>query len=501
MKTQVINLESYDDLHSVTDKINWTQADRLILVWPLHGQVLNHKLDLMRLQRHVQTGGGKLALVTRSNAIKSYAAELGVPVFQSLRRAQSVAWEYTLEETEAARPPRPERRPLGEIRKQLGRDTDPSWQDRPRVRGVIFSIALLSAFALLVFFLPAARVEFTPQTKLQELPLTLTTSPLIPTYNLSGAVPSERLTITVEGRDTIPATGNITIPEANAKGVVTFTNLTDNDILIPAGTVITTFEEQPVRFATLVEAEAPAEGGVSNYIPVEAINAGPDANLEIGDIQVIEGNLSLGLTATNPTPTSGGLNRTSRAPAIRDYDALSEQLLAQLWNTALEEARANLDPRDIILESAPGTLSVLEESFTPEEPQPSSDLSLLLRVEYQITVLRYQVLQQMGNDILGATLETGFQAQPETLTIQPQAEPQFNEDGTVVLDVLITRQVYSTAGQAQAFQGILGARPQAAAAMLTQALNLESPPQISIEPAWWPWLPLVEMRIDVQDQE
>ena len=33
-----------------------------------------------------------------------------------------------------------------------------------------------------------------------ELPLTLTTSPLIPTYNLSGTVPSERLTITVEGR-------------------------------------------------------------------------------------------------------------------------------------------------------------------------------------------------------------------------------------------------------------------------------------------------------------
>ncbi|TES92248.1 MAG: hypothetical protein E3J88_01350, partial [Anaerolineales bacterium] len=65
MKTQILHLESYDDLHSIKDKLNWGQGERVILVWPLRGRPLNNKLNLLMVKRHTQALGAILALVTR----------------------------------------------------------------------------------------------------------------------------------------------------------------------------------------------------------------------------------------------------------------------------------------------------------------------------------------------------------------------------------------------------------------------------------------------------
>ena len=55
MKTQVIHLESYDDRHSILDRLNWGQADRIIMIWPLRGTPLDHKLDLKLIHRRCLT--------------------------------------------------------------------------------------------------------------------------------------------------------------------------------------------------------------------------------------------------------------------------------------------------------------------------------------------------------------------------------------------------------------------------------------------------------------
>ena len=68
MKTQILQLETYDDQVSACDKIKWSQADRILLVWPARGKILNRKLDLLLLKRQSIAQGAQLALVTRDAA-------------------------------------------------------------------------------------------------------------------------------------------------------------------------------------------------------------------------------------------------------------------------------------------------------------------------------------------------------------------------------------------------------------------------------------------------
>ena len=127
MKTQILHLESYDDRHSISDRLDWGQAERAILIWPMRGNPLSNKLDLKLIHRRCQTAGMKLALVCREPEIKEYAQGLNIPVFRSLRKAQQVAWEYSLPETDQpiAKPERKFSRE--ELNQQLHASRQPGW--------------------------------------------------------------------------------------------------------------------------------------------------------------------------------------------------------------------------------------------------------------------------------------------------------------------------------------------------------------------------------------
>jgi hypothetical protein len=44
---------------------------------------------------------------------------------------------------------------------------------------------------------------------------------------------------------------------------------------------------------------------------------------------------------------------------------------------------------------------------------------------------------------------------------------------------------------------IQGVGSRRAQALLKQNLPLESPPEIQLSPAWWPWVPIVPFRISI----
>jgi hypothetical protein len=50
MKTQLLALESHDDLISVKDKMSWAKTPRILLIWPKGEQVELRPLDLKMLQ-------------------------------------------------------------------------------------------------------------------------------------------------------------------------------------------------------------------------------------------------------------------------------------------------------------------------------------------------------------------------------------------------------------------------------------------------------------------
>src|SRR5512147_3161918 len=92
MKTQIITLESHDDLISIRDRMSWAKTPRILLVWPKSERIPLRPLDLKVLQRHAATLGAQLGLVTRHRNIRRESQALGIPVFISTGQAQRNPW-------------------------------------------------------------------------------------------------------------------------------------------------------------------------------------------------------------------------------------------------------------------------------------------------------------------------------------------------------------------------------------------------------------------------
>jgi hypothetical protein len=214
---------------------------------------------------------------------------------------------------------------------------------------------------------------------------------------------------------------------------------------------------------------------------------------------VIEDDLSRSLSAANPERTAGGSEQTSAAPTAEDYETLSQDLLASLWNTALQEAELLLEEGDMILDSAPRQVTILEENFSPPEPQPSAVLTLLLRAEYEILILRWSELEAMGNASLDVTLPAGYVAQPETFAIETVGEPEFGEDELVTMETVLSREIFESQSLTHAINLALGKTPQKAREILQSELDLKDEPEITLFPQWWPLLPLTQIRIEATD--
>lgn len=499
VKTQVIHLEAYDDRHSIIDRLNWGQADRIILIWPLRGAPLDSKLDLKLIHRRCQSAGMELGLVCKKRQVKDFAFDLGIAVFRSLRQAQQTAWDNSQSPDREIEPP-PKKHTREELAEMIQRSKPPGWTQKKSTRWVAFTISMLAVVTLAVFLIPGARIEYLPPSETQSLLLTLTADPEIDVFNLSGAIPTERLSITVEGRAETESTGETGIPDQHATGIIVLTNLTDQEIEVPDGTVIRTADPNTtIRFVTSIRATIDAESGATARIPIEAVNPGSSANLPADTLVILEGDLSRSITATNPQPTLGGSEQISPSPSSKDYEALSQQLLSSLWKTALEEAEQLLDEKDIILDSNPRSVIILEESFSPPEPQPSSVLTLLLRVEYEILAIRWEDLEAMGNATLDVTLPPGYAAQQETFELEPISEPQFGEDDLVTWETVLNRQIFKLEELQQTVRRVLGKQPDEAQKIIQSELNLREKPEITLFPQWWPILPLTEFRVEAID--
>src|SRR5512133_395778 len=114
MKTQIITLESHDDLISVRDKLSWAKTPRILLVWPKYAKVNLRVLDLKVLQRHADSLGAQLGLVTRRAKVRRDAESLGIPVFVSTTTAQRELWPDSA--PRSRRIPKTPRRDLRKVR-------------------------------------------------------------------------------------------------------------------------------------------------------------------------------------------------------------------------------------------------------------------------------------------------------------------------------------------------------------------------------------------------
>lgn len=497
MKTQIIQLEAYDDPVSVRDKMGWGHTSRILLVWPAQGHPLSRRLDLVLLQRHSLTLGAQLGLVTQDGQIRANALELSIPVFTSLREAQTGRWRVG-----RRRRPRLWRKgPRPDLR-SLRPSHTPSPLDKPVLRSSLFALSLLAVLALSAALLPGASIELQIPVSTQQITIPVIANPQARTVNLAGEVPAHWDSVIVEGREKLPTSGTAQVPEKPATGKVTFTNLTENPVSIPVGTLVSTLDEPVIRFETTQEGRVPGGVGRSVSIAVQAVAPGKESNLSARKLQAIQGPLGLQLSATNPSPTSGGTSLAAAGPSQQDKEKIHESLVESLKQTAIAELLSGWQAAPLSA-SFPitGTLTLtdtLEMAFTPEDNQPARELELTLRLEFEILVVEGSDLERLVTPLLEAALAPGQQAVPGTLTLQAASPIELTNSGVAKWRMTAKRQVKTILSQAQ-IAGMASKLPaDQAAEILMEQLGLKTAPQIQLWPEWWPYLPFLPVRIEVR---
>ena len=233
MKTQIITLETHDDLISVRDRLSWAKTPRILLVWPKFEKVTLRQVDLKILHRHASTLGEQLGLVSRARQVRADAEALGIPVFESTGEAQRVAWPKLRRRKWRRKKPEKNLRDRRREQVSTGQETE-MWRTNPATRIGAFAVGVVSVLAIVALFLPRAQVSLSSVTKAQSVELAVNASPEIESVFITGSVPAREIRIVVDGFQTITVTGEGAVPQSKARGTVEFRNLTQQAVTIPA---------------------------------------------------------------------------------------------------------------------------------------------------------------------------------------------------------------------------------------------------------------------------
>ncbi|MGE5223478.1 MAG: baseplate J/gp47 family protein [Omnitrophica WOR_2 bacterium] len=502
MKTQILQLEPHDDVISTRDKMGWGQANRVVLVWPQRGRILNRRLDLVLLQRHSMVLGSQLALVTRDADVRFHASLLRIPVFNSLKDAQDHRWRVT--RRRKIRVQRSESRPDFTALRLEAHPPSPAWLEYPVTRLVFFSLGVLAFLSVVFVLLPGAHITLSPRTQIQETTMDVAASPSISSLDISGNIPAQYKTIVVEGIDQVPSNGTTQVPEGFANGYARFSNLTNQDVAIPKGTIISSLSQsgkESIQFATTIDGRTQAGIGGYASLPVRALVPGTSGNLAPDSLVAIDGPLGLTIEVSNTLATSGGTARAVRAPSLVNYNNLYDRLVTTLKKSALEELKTTLSPGDLPVTSTLTLSQTLEKTYDPPlingaSSFPADQLSLTLRLEFRILVVPGAQLREMAARVLDVKLPKNTSPLADTLQIKNLAQPKL-ENNSYRWRIHIRRSIQSNLHEDQAVKIALGLPQQQASLLLSKSLPWSSPPEIRLIPSWWPRLPVLPIRMQV----
>jgi len=495
MKTQVIQLDPHDDGTSVRDKMTWAKTPRILLVYPRRSRNLQRVLDLRLLQRHAAALGAQLAIVAPLDEIRFAARQVGLPVFKNIARAERRTWMTGAPlETPARRSPPIDLRGL---RREVYQVESP-WRNLLAVRLAFFSLAVLAVLVLVLIFIPSATVGLQPETQLQSLVISASANPKNTTVSLTGTLPARLAFTVLEKSKTAPVSGSLVVPDATAAGLVRFRNLTTGAAGVPAGTVIRTTGSVPVRFVTTLEAVVPAGAGKILDVSVQALDPGSSGNQLAGALVAIEGDLGTSLAVTNPDPTTGGSDHNAPVQTAGDRSRLRAALVSEILEQCKTLLPKSLSAGDTYFPDTLAVGQVLSETYFPAAGQTGKTLSLTLNLQCQAQYAAEADLDTLSRLALDAVLPEEYEPAASMGQITLSSGTRSTDaSGKTHWNLQARRLLQARIDPLEATRLIQGRRPQAAIRRLSNSLLLAATPKISLNPAWWPFLPLVPFRITI----
>jgi len=496
VKTQIITLESHDDLISVRDRLSWAKTPRILLVWPKYEKVTLRQVDLKVLQRHASSLGAQLGLVTRTRGVREDAEALGIPVFESAGQAQKVAWPK-VKRRKLMRRSAPDKNLRA--KREQAQVREEAWRAHPVTRVLALSIGVLSVLALVALFIPRAQIVLKPVTKTQSIVISVSANPSADAVFITGSLPLREKRIIVDGTQKVIVTGEGIIPQSKAQGVVEFRNLTQQSVTIPAGTVVSA---DAIRFITTDDGVVNAGVDKKLELPIEAVEGGGAGNVEGETINVIEGRLGLSLSVTNLEPTTGGRELSSVQASDADRTRVKKLLMQTLEDQARENLSSELNSSDLLFEKTLNVSQTLSEEYDPPAGAAGTQLTLTMQVEFSVQYASASDLTELASLAMNASLPSGFRAADgaDAVTMQPVTNPYVDGDGALRWNMRAEREIVQAFDSAQVTQLVQGLGKKKAQSNLDENLPSATLPEIQLSPSWWPVVPLLPFRISVVAQ-
>ncbi len=506
MKEQIIQLEPHDDINSVRDRLGWIRAPRVLLVFPPHQRhpILRDRLDLVLLQREATRRHAQLALITADPVVIEHANELDIATFRTIEASHKRFWR-----TARARLSPPEERPtpldpdLAEAGSRLREQVDrmPVWLQQVTT-AIVFGITLAALLTGAYVILPGARIDLVPAGNQVTVTTTITADPgqeagfVDPDASL---IAGRRVGVEVEGSTTVDATGTLLEPSQKARGIALFTNLIPDQLTIPEGTIVRTTQAQPVRFVTLEDATLPGQIGETVSVTVEALEPGFEGNLPSNRINEVEGPLASRVGVTNPEPTNGGYADEVPAVAEDDLTRARALLLQQLQQRAFAEIETGLiDEMEFVPIESLNVALIHAETYSAYVGEAQERVTLTMRVTIQGTAVDERLARQVVYAELADKVGSGYQIGSGSLVFRPGEVAGVDEEGRVAFVMQAAGDVTADIEEDAVRELVKGISTAEAIRRLNRELLLASPPTVTPWPAFWPMMPVLPMRIDVQ---
>jgi hypothetical protein len=346
-------------------------------------------------------------------------------------------------------------------------------------------------------FLPRAQVELDPIRQTQRIVIPVIANPSAESVFITGSIPAREQRIIVEGEQSVSVTGSGSVARSKAKGIVVFRNLTQDEVAVPAGTVVRSGE---VRFVTTAGGALDAGVGETIELAIEAVEGGIAGNLDAEAIDTVDGRLGLSVSVSNPEPTEGGFERASVQATESDRARAKDLLLESLEREARASLMDEMKSDDIFFDETLALAQIVSEAYDLPSGAVGPQLTLTMQAEFSVLYASDSDLAELAALALSASLPFGFSPASDDLTYAPVTDPQLLEEGSLRWEMRVEREIAQQINPALVTQLIQGLGASAAQSRLEENLPLLSKPNISLNPSWWPWVPIVPFRIEVVTQ-
>lgn len=501
----ILRLEPYDDATSTRDRLTFVEARRVLLVFPSNAPILRRKLDLLLVQRQATRLALRIALLTADPVVVDHARDLNISVFSSVDAARRAPWKksrdkvFTFRRDPAAR---------AEIAARLAAPSALRSAMNQRwwriSRWIIFAGLLLTLAAGLFLGGPSATVILTPANdQVGPLYVTITADPAVTDIDIeSGLIPATIVTREATSHVTVQSSGRETAGASIAQGLVTFTNLSNEPLIIPVGTIIATSDTFPIRFETQIETTLPAAQTVQ--VPVQALaeHAGALGNVNANEINRVESDFSDQVTVTNPNATYGGAAQERAIVTAEDHERLLILGRQQVLQRARNDLLHQLSGGQFLV---PGSVEIIQErpewsTYSAIVGDSAESVSLDLRAQVQAVIVDGQQAERVAFSGLAPQIPPGREVSLDALTFTRGEIQQIEPNGRVTFLMIVQGNITVSLDLNAVRRRITGVSAGEAQRRLESELLLDPahPPQITTWPGWYHRLPVMPVRITIE---